>query len=95
MVSEKIFKGFPFISLWKIWIPRPGWVSLVPSGLISRICVGDHYTFLHTIKLWASCFQKSFPVVLKSMETLDPAAGAVWTIGASLAGFMKGTTRYC
>ena len=31
----------------------------------------------------------------KSMETLDPVAWAVWTLGASLAGFMKGTTRYC
>ena len=25
----------------------------------------------------------------KSMETLDPGAGAVWILGAYLAGFMK------
>ena len=47
MVSKKIFKSFSHYKSMETLDPQ-GWASLKPRGLIGRICVGDHYTLLHT-----------------------------------------------
>ena len=44
--AKKIFEAFPIIGM-EANDPR-GVASLDPRGLIDRIYVGGHYTFLHT-----------------------------------------------
>ena len=48
--EEKTFKVFPILSLWELMTPR-GKANLDPRGMVGRICVGDHQTYLHTLSV--------------------------------------------
>ena len=52
--------------------------NLDPRGLIGRISVGDHSTFLHTKYLSCGLMvsEKKTFLHYKSLETLDPQGGA-------------------
>ena len=64
-----------------------GVANFDPRSKVDRFYVGDHYTLLHTKYIsCGSCgfredFFKSFSHY-RSIESLDPGAGPIWTQGA-------------
>ena len=66
-----------------------------PRGMVGMIYKEDHYTLLHT-KYESSgtrCFGEDFFFYFFPHEA--PRAWPVWTPGARLAGFIKGTFIHC
>ena len=58
-----------------------------PRGTLGRIYKEDHYTLLHTK------YESSGPYSFREEDFSHdaPGAGPVWTPGARLAGFKRGT----
>ena len=80
--------------------PR-GMANLDLRGFSGRIFVGYHLILLHAkyVSCWPYGFREevfflSF-LIISLWELITPGAWPVWTPGASLTGFMLGTTRHC
>ena len=65
-----------------------------PRGTVGRIYKKDHYTLLHK-KMKALGLVVSEKKIFYSFSHDGSRAGPVWTPGAPLAGFIKGTTIHC
>ena len=77
-----------------------------PRGMTGRIYVEHYLTLLHTFicKLWVLWFQAEdffhvFPIIYTILIAYGryrrPRAWPIWTPGAWLPGFIKGTTSHC
>ena len=94
IVSEKkIFYVFPIVSLWELMTHR-GRAIFDPRGMVGRIYKEDDYTLLNTK------YESSGPCGFGEEDffyvfPMPRGGGAIWTLGARLAGFIKRTTIHC
>ena len=96
VVSEKIFYVFSH-SKYMGANDSQGKAIFDSRGMIGRIYIGYHETLLHAkyslalVALDEKTFYHSKPVA--DIDT--HRAWSIWTTGAWLAGFKKGTTKHC